>query len=525
MLKKIMIAIFAITISGYLQAQTQKLSLIPYPQHVIVKSDNFKLRHSTKIIIDKTDTQMLSLGDVLNKILNTKLKVSLKSHSKNVIELKIDKTLETKAESYKLEVSNKKIVLTGKDYAGIFYGIQTLKQLVNENGIITGVSITDEPRFAYRGLHLDVSRHFFPADFIKKFIDVMSFYKFNTLHWHLTDDQGWRIEIKKYPKLTEIGSKRPRTLIGHLNSKPHKYDNTPVEGYYTQDEIREIVKYAQERHITIIPEIELPGHASAALAAYPYLGCTGKNYKVQDTWGVFSDIFCAGQESTFDFLEDVIDEVVELFPSKYIHIGGDEARKTQWEKCPNCKKRLEAEGLKNYHELQSYFIRRIEKYINSKGRKIIGWDEILEGGLAPNATVMSWRGTKGGIAAANMNHDVIMTPTSTCYLNRYQADRKNEPLAIGGMITMEMVYRFNPIPKELPKNKQHYILGAQGNLWSEYITTTKQMEYMAYPRACALSEVLWSPEEKQPFSEFKIRMKKHYIFLDEMDVNYFDKDK
>lgn len=516
--------VLLLTFALSVDAQLASPSVIPYPQEIFLNNEVFKLKSNTRIVLNQADEELKKLCPVLNNALKTKLEVSQNYKKSNVIELKIEEELELKAEAYTLDVNREKIIITAKDHAGIFYGIQTLKQLMIEDGVIAGVNIKDEPRFQYRGLHLDVCRHFFPGDAVKEFIDVMSFYKYNTLHWHLTEDQGWRIEILKYPKLTEVGSKRERTLIGHMREKPRKYDNKPVEGYYTQEEIKEIVQYAQDRYITIIPEIEMPGHSSAALASYPHLGCKGEGYKVQDTWGVYSTIFCAGKESTFEFLEDVIDEVCELFPSEYIHIGGDEARKTEWEKCPHCKLRIENEGLHDMHDLQSYFIRRMEKYINSKGRKIIGWDEIMEGGLAPNATVMSWRGMQGGITAANMNHDVIMTPGTHCYFDKYQADKNTEPLAIGGFIPLNKVYEFNPVPAELPKDKQQYIIGAQGNLWSEYIPDYDHLEYMAYPRACALSEVLWSAEKKKSFEEFRLRLKKHSRWLDEMGVNYFNKE-
>ncbi len=525
MKRRIVIVAFIMAININLGiAQEKLLSLIPYPQKVTLVDNDFNITKSVKILIDKSDKEMLRLAEVLNRSLAQNLKITSKARVSKVIEIAIDKSLAKSSEAYQLIVNRKNVKITAANYAGVFYGIQTLHQLV-EGDLIKGVMIEDEPRFKYRGLHIDVCRHFFPVEFIKKFIDVMAFYKYNNLHWHLTEDQGWRIEIKKYPKLTEIGSKRAQTKIGHYGDKLHEFDGVPVEGFYTQEQIKEIVAYAKGKYINVIPEIEMPGHATAALTSYPHLGCKGEDYKVAENWGVFHTIYCAGKESTFKFLEDVIDEVVELFPSKYIHIGGDEAFKDHWKECLLCKKRMEEEGLKDFHELQSYFIQRMEKYINSKGKQIIGWDEILEGGLAPNATVMSWRGMKGGIAAANMDHDVIMTPGSPCYFDNYQGPKSDEPLAIGGMNTLEKVYEFNPFPKELPTEKHHFILGAQANLWSEYIKTEDHMEYMAYPRACALSEVLWSSEKKSSFEEFKNRMKKHYEFLDAMNVNYFDKEK
>ena len=323
----------------------------------------------------------------------------------------------------------------------------------------------------------------------------------NTFHWHLTEDQGWRIEIKKYPKLQEIAAFRKETLIGHYNDQPHQFDGKPYGGFYTQEQIKEVVAYAKTRQVTIIPEIEMPGHSQAAIAAYPELGCSGEQVEVATKWGVFDEVYCP-KESTFKFLEDVIDEVVALFPGKYIHIGGDEAPKTNWKNCEYCQKLIKKEGLKDEHGLQSYFIARMEKYINTKGKQIIGWDEILEGGLAPNATVMSWRGTSGAVQAAKEGHDVILTPGSHCYFDHYQSENENEPLAIGGFLPLEKVYHFNPIPEGLTDKEATYVLGAQGNVWTEYMQTEKQVEYMAFPRAVALSEVLWSSPEHKNYSDF-----------------------
>jgi hexosaminidase len=343
----------------------------------------------------------------------------------------------------------------------------------------------------------------------------------NTFHWHLTEDQGWRIEIKKYPKLTETGAFRKETIVGHAGKPPLVYDGIPYGGFYTQDEVREVIAYAASRFITIIPEIEMPGHALAALASYPELSCTGGPFEVGTKWGVEDDVFCAGKEGTFSFLEGVLTEVIDLFPGKYIHIGGDECPKVRWEKCPFCQKRIKDEGLKDEQELQSYFIQRIEKFLISKGRKLIGWDEILEGGLAPEATVMSWRGTEGGIAAAKEKHDVIMTPSKYVYLDYYQCEPEGEPLAIGGYLPLERVYSYDPMPAELTADEQKYILGVQGNVWTEYIPTPEQLEYMAYPRMFAIAETGWSPEKLKDFDEFLSRLeilKKRY---DAIGINYF----
>ena len=359
-------------------------------------------------------------------------------------------------------------------------------------------------------MHLDVCRHFFPLEFVKEYIDLLALHNMNTFHWHLTDDQGWRIEIKKYPKLTEIGSMRNRTVIGKARSG--EYDNTPYGGFYTQEQAKEIVKYAQERYITVIPEVDLPGHMLAALAAYPEMGCTGGPYEVCPRWGVFEDVLCIGNEKSMQFLEDVMAEIIDIFPSKYIHIGGDEAPRTRWEKCPKCQARIRTEKLKadkNHtaeDRLQSYCMTRIEKLLNSKGRQIIGWDEILEGDVAPNATVMSWRGSAGGIKAAQLGHDVIMTPNDYCYFDYYQSeDTRHEPFAIGGFVPLEKVYSLNPTAS-LTEEQAKHILGTQANLWTEYIPTSEQVEYMVLPRMAALAEVQWTQLEKKDYTNFTTRL-------------------
>ncbi|GAA4850569.1 family 20 glycosylhydrolase [Algivirga pacifica] len=411
------------------------------------------------------------------------------------------------AEAYHLNVSPTGIQIQGSDAKGVFYGIQTLRQLLVQNTTtLPALSIQDAPRFSYRGMHLDVGRHMYPVEFIKRYIDLIALHKMNTFHWHLTEDQGWRIEIKKYPKLTTVGAYRKETVVGHAGSSK-EYDGQEYGGFYTQEEVKEIVQYAKDRHITVIPEIELPGHSRAALAAYPELGCTGGPYTVATTFGIFEDVYCAGNEQTFQFMTDVLDEVMALFPSTYIHIGGDECPKESWEKCPKCQKRIKAEGLEDEHALQSYFITRIEQYLNSKGRNIIGWDEILEGGLAPNATVMSWRGIKGGIAAAQQGHDVVMTPGGYLYFDHYQTqDRASEPIRIGGYTSVERVYNYEPIPEVLSKEESRHILGAQANVWTEYLKTSKEVEYMVLPRMAALSEVLWTAVEGRQYESFKQRL-------------------
>jgi hexosaminidase len=369
-------------------------------------------------------------------------------------------------------------------------------------------------------MHLDVARHFQPVEFVKKFIDLMAQYKFNYFHWHLTDDQGWRIEIKKYPKLTEIGSKRPETQLGAYTTT-FKGDGIPVEGFYTQEQIKEVVQYAKERYITVIPEIEMPGHASAALAAYPQFGCKSDYpYKVQMTWGIFKEVFCPRDE-TFKFLEDVLDETIKLFPdSPYIHIGGDEVLKDHWKESGFVQELMKRENLKDEHEVQSYFIRRIEKFINSKGKKIIGWDEILEGGVAPNATIMSWRGMKGGIEAAKAKHDVIMTPTDYSYFDYLQGDASKEPVGQSAFLPLEKVYSFDPMPKELNDDEAKYILGGQGNVWTEYMKTPAAVEYMVFPRMLAIAEVLWSMPANKDYADFRRRLVAHLARFDKLNVKY-----
>jgi len=414
------------------------------------------------------------------------------------------------------------LMVMATSYSGFFNAIQTLSQLMesnhNEKGyyLPSQLAIRDEPQFTWRGMHLDVSRHFFPVTFIKKYIDILSRYKINRFHWHLTDDQGWRIEIKKYPRLTQIGGIRAETMTAK-NFNPYVGDGMEHSGVYTQEEIRDVIAYARLRNIEIIPEIEMPGHARAALAAYPELSCTGQKLSVPTTWGVFEDVYC-NRESTFQFLFNVLDEVIALFPSKVIHIGGDEVPKTRWNACRECQKIRDDHQLKDAHELQSYFIQRIDSFVTSKGRTLIGWDEILEGGLAKNAMVMSWRGTEGGIAAANMGHYVVMTPGTHCYFDHYQDTSGLEPLAIGGYTSLEKVYAYKPIPEQLAEQRRHFILGAQANMWTEYMATESHVEYMLLPRICALSEVLWGTTKD--FADFEERLKSHFEIFERNNWNY-----
>lgn len=458
--------------------------------------------------------------------LDLKIVKSEKIKNKNAIVLALDTIQVNYPEGYLLTVSGKQVIITAKQANGAFYGVQTLLQLlkvedqnnqITYNTIVPGVKIVDYPRFTWRGMHLDVCRHFFDKEFVKKYIDALAMHKMNTFHWHLTEDQGWRIEIKKYPKLTEIGSVRSETMIG---KNWNEFDGMPHSGYYTQDDIKEVVQYATDRFITIVPEIEMPGHSLAALASYPEYGCSGGPYEVAKTWGVFDDVYCAGNDKTFEFLEDVLSEVITLFPGTYIHIGGDECPKAAWKKCKKCQQRIKTEGLKDEFELQSYFIRRIEKFLIANNKKLIGWDEILEGGLAPEATVMSWRGTEGGIHAAKMGHDVVMSPNAECYFDHYQGDPEKEPLAIGGFTDIAEVYNYEPVPSELNEEESKYILGAQANLWTEYITTNEHVEYMLLPRLSALSEVVWSPKEKKNLEDFNKRLKTHILRLKRNNYNY-----
>lgn len=443
-------------------------------------------------------------------------------YDEQFIEVQYDSTLNVPDGGYTLSITPTKISVTGKNDGGVLHGLMSLLQLTESK--FTGqfqvpcADITDYPRFSYRGMHLDCSRHFFSVDFVKQYIDYLALYKMNTFHWHLTDDQGWRIEIKKYPKLTEIGAWRDGSMVGHYRDQ--KFDTIRYGGYYTQAEIKEIVKYAERRHVTVIPEIEMPGHCTAALAAYPQLGCIADTtYAVEKSWGVLQNAFCPKDE-TFTFLYDVLDEVMALFPSQYIHIGGDEVEKTQWKNCAHCQALIKEKGLQDEHGLQSYFIRQIDTYVTSKGRTIIGWDEILEGGLAPNAAVMSWRGEDGAIAAAQQGHDAVMTPGGYCYFDYYQGYPYNEPLAIGGYVPLSKVYSFEPVPSKLTAEQSKHILGAQANVWTEYIYSEDHVEYMMMPRMLALSEVVWSPKEQRNYNNFISRLQNQFDLLDKLNCNY-----
>ena len=434
-------------------------------------------------------------------------------------------------EGYQLTVAPESIVVKGATPAGLFYGVQTLRQILpaevenpgpvrDVRWTVPAVVIQDKPRFIWRATHLDVGRHLFTVESLKRYLDLMALHKLNVFHWHLTEDQRWRIEIRKYSRLTQVGSKRSATPVLSNREIP---DGTPYEGYYTQEEIREVVAHAASRFITVVPEIEMPGHSVAALASYPELGCTGGPYAVRTRWGIAKDVFCAGNEQVFAFLKDVLTEVMALFPSEFIHVGGDECPKDRWRVCPQCQAAIRKHGLKDEDELQSHFIRRIEAFLNSRGRRLLGWDEILEGGLAPNATVMSWRGMAGGIEAARCGHDVVMSPMSHCYFDYCQSrDFKSEPPSQKRFLTLETVYSFEPIPVDLLPEEAVHILGAQGILWTEFIPTAKHLEYMAFPRASALAEVVWSPKDSRDYQDFLVRLRVLLDRLNGMGVNYRD---
>jgi len=498
-------------------------AIIPLPVKVHPATGAFSINKATVIVCQ--DSTLAKTATLLNLYVSahTGRPLAVKTHAgHNIILVKIDTLQVTMPEGYSLLIDKQHIVLTAHDAAGVVYGIQTLRQLWKQQAdktlSVAGCSINDYPRFGYRGMALDVSRHLFPVSFIKKYIDLLAFYKFNTFHWHLTDDQGWRIEIKQYPRLQSVAAWRSQTLIGHKKELPHHFDGKRYGGYYSQQEIIDVIRFAATRNITIIPEIEMPGHALAALAAYPALGCTGGPYNTATFWGVFDDVYCAGNDSTFTFLEHVLDEVIQLFPSKYIHIGGDECPKTRWKACPKCQQRMKALSLKDEQALQSYFIQRIEHYVNDKGRNIIGWDEILEGGLAPNATVMSWRGQEGGLAAARQQHNAIMTPESHLYFDYYQSLYPDEPVAAGGYTPLAKVYAYEPVADSVDATLRSYIKGVEGQAWSEYFTDAVKAEYMIFPRALALAELAWTPASMRNYPNFLHRLRQQRRLLKQLRV-------
>lgn len=511
---------------------TANYQVIPLPQEITTAPDGeFTLSSGVKIVYPEGNEMMARnaafLADYLKKATGVDYAVAAGTEGKGNILLQLGLPAD-KSEAYSLKVTADGVTISGASEAGVFYGIQTLRKSIpvvaNSTPVLAAVEINDYPRFDYRGVHFDVSRHFFTVDEVKSFIDMMVLHNMNRFHWHLSDDQGWRLEIKKYPLLTEIGSKRKETVIGHNSGK---YDGIPYGGFYTQEQAKEILAYATERYITVIPEIDLPGHMQAALAAYPHLGCTGGPYETWTQWGVSDNVLCAGNDSVLTFIDDVLTEVMDIFPSEYIHVGGDECPKVKWETCPKCQARIKSLGIKGDAKhskeeyLQSFIISHAEKFLNEHGRQIIGWDEILEGGLAPNATVMSWRGEGGGIEAAKQKHGIIMTPNTYLYFDYYQTkDTENEPMAIGGYLPLERVYNYEPMPASLAPEEQKYIFGVQANHWTEYIPAFSQLQYMALPRWAALAEVQWTNPEKKNYENFLARLPQLIRIYDAEGYNY-----
>lgn len=522
------IAMFCLLLMLANRLSAQEAQIIPQPAYLEIKKKQapFTINKNTKIVVK--DSSLLksanNLNEYLSKYFQIKLGITSKDSTANRINLVLNTTVSEFDDAYILNSSKENISIIGTSRPGVFYGIQTLLQLLPYHKTfpipISSVSIVDHPRFAYRGMHLDVSRHFFDVAFIKKYIDYLAYHKLNNFHWHLTDDHGWRIEIKKHPKLTSIGAWRNGSIIGLYPGTGN--DGIRYGGFYTQEEVKEVIKYAADRYINVIPEIEMPAHSMAVLAAYPQFGTEpNKKYEVAQTWGIFNKFNNVLQptDQTFKFLEEVLTEVMDLFPSKYIHIGGDEGSKIWWKQSAVSQQIMKANGIKDESGLQSYFIHRIEKFVNSKGKTIIGWDEILDGGLAPNAIVMSWRGEKGGIAAAKQKHKVIMTPEDVMYFNHSQFI-KDDSLTAAKYLPLKTVYDYEPVPAVLNAEEAKYIWGGQGNLWSEYITNPAKVEYMLFPRLDALSEILWSSKEKKNYTDFQKRLKTQYKRYDLMKVNY-----
>ena len=514
MTKKILLSLILSLFVATGFATDASYDVIPLPQSIVmVKGKAFILNSNTTIFCSSKDDLMQKnacfLSCYIADLTGLKLKVSdIKPKKGNYIELLLNNKNIKGKEAYTININNKNIKISGLTSTGVFYGVQTLRKsfpicnAINNPIVLPAAEIKDAPRFKYRGMMLDCSRHFFSIDFIKKFIDLIALHNMNTFHWHLNDDQGWRIEIKKYPKLVEIGSVRTGTVMGRNSDVD---DSIKYGGYYTQDQCREIVEYARQRHITVIPEIDMPGHMKAVLASYPNLGCTGGPYKVGHNWGVYYDVLCIGNEDTFKFVEGVLDEIIDIFPSRYIHIGGDETPTKRWSECSKCEKIMQKEGLP-INKLQAYFTNRIEKYLNSKGRSIIGWDEILDGDINKSATIMSWRGIEPGEKGAKMGHDVIMSPTSHCYFDYAQTkEQYSEPLTQVHSLDVEQVYSLDPAPKTMSEESKKHILGVQANLWTEYISNPNLATYMLLPRMAALSEVQWTSPAQKDFKQFKIR--------------------
>lgn len=529
-MKKNFLLIFVLAFTLNTIAQ---VNIIPQPAKVKETNGQFSFTNDTKLLFTVTNEKEKSFVELTQELLKETTKLPLPNYPvvgseiKGNILIQLNTPVDAKIgnEGYRLNIQKDRIFLNANSTAGLLYGIQSLWQLLSaeKDNTIPCMEICDYPRFGWRGMHLDVSRHFMPAEFIYKFIDYIALHKMNVFHWHLVDDQGWRIEIKKYPKLTEVGAWRADREHLDWNSRkaPITGDEPKYGGFYSQEEVQGIVAYAQKRNVAVIPEIEMPAHVMSALAAYPEYSCTGDYIPVPSggIWPI-THIFCAGKEETFTFLEDILAEVMDLFPSTYIHIGGDEATKTEWEKCELCQKRIKDNKLKDEHELQAWFIKRIEKYLNANGRKLVGWDEILEGGLNPSATIMSWRGSKPGTEAAKLGHDVVMSPTSHCYFDYYQGNPEIEPTAFGGFISLKKVYHYEPIPEELSTKEAQHIIGAQANVWTEHMKDGKHVEYMIMPRMSALSEVLWSPQNSKDWGDFSKRMKAQYERFEQMGINY-----
>ncbi len=511
-------------------------AIVPRPAHLTVQPGAFTLRAGTVIVTDRALRKVGELlGDYLFPATGLRLAVATAAPAGTPgISIRLDSSLARLGdEGYRLDVSRSRVAIRAYRTAGAFYGIETLRQLLptaifrqaEMAGVawsIPGIAIEDLPRFAWRGVHVDVARHFMPKEFVKKLIDLAALHKLNRFHWHLTDDQGWRLEIKQYPRLTQVGAWRPQTIIGRpdRDSTRWRFDGQPHGGFYTQDDVREIVAYARARFVTIVPEIEMPGHSQAAIAAYPELGNRGDTLPVWMGWGVDENILNPG-DATVRFYQNVLTEVMALFPGRWIHIGGDEAPKTQWKASPLAQARIRELGLKDEDELQSWFTHRMDEFLTAHGRTLVGWDEILQGGLAPNAVVMSWRGVDGGIAAAQAGHDVVMAPGSHTYFDHYQsADTVAEPLAIGGYLPLDTVYAFEPVPPALTASEARHVLGAQGQLWTEYVPDAKRAEYMVFPRVCALAEVLWTPPQERDYGDFTRRLVTHLERLAVLDVNY-----
>ena len=501
MKKTILLLLAALTAAGAFAAAPP--ALVPQPRLAVCDGgEGLQLADGVRISVPANNVVLFRVAEQFAQWMEREAGLRLAvAESDGPLRLTLDESLG--AEAYRLTVGPDGLLVAGGTEAGVFYGLQSLRQLVSQYGAaLPALRIEDEPTFAYRGTMLDCCRHFFTVDEVKTFIDILALHKINRFHWHLTDDQGWRIEILRYPELTRVGAHRAETVLGNNSAA---YDGKPYGGYYTQRQVRDVVAYAAERFITVVPEIEMPGHASAALASYPWLGCAGEGYKVQTLWGVFPEVFCAGRDTTFEFMEEVLAEVIALFPSEYIHVGGDECPKENWKRCPECQRRIREEGLRDENELQSYFIHRIERWLNAHGRRLIGWDEILDGGVSPTATVMSWRGTEGGIRAARQGNPVVMAPTTHCYLDYYQTDGvANEPLAWGGCLPLSKVYELDPY-EGLDSLAQRCVLGVQANLWTEYIPDFAQAQYMLLPRLAAVAEVGWAPRRRN-YDDFLRRM-------------------